>query len=222
MCACGQCTNSLVAVDGRPGVRACGEPARDGHGASTHQNAWPSLELRRDAGDRPLRRPVHAARLLLQDLHPPAEAVAGLREGPPPRRRPRACCASSRTTASGAPSTAAATATCSSSAAGSPASRPRRAPRSRAPTSCSATRTPSRAARCSPRAATSAPARSPSRPAWRASRSSRARPRSGFFDGLVPVWQGDTLHQVRARAHGRRDRRDRAAARLRRQRPARA
>ena len=25
-----------------------------------------------------------------------------------------------------------------------------------------------------------------------------ARPRSGFFDGLVPVWQGDTLHQVRA------------------------
>jgi sarcosine oxidase subunit alpha len=42
MCACGQCTNSLVAVDGRPGVRACGEPARDGM-AVTHQNAWPSL-----------------------------------------------------------------------------------------------------------------------------------------------------------------------------------
>ena len=42
MCACGQCTNSLVAVDGRPGVRACGEPARDGM-TVTHQNAWPSL-----------------------------------------------------------------------------------------------------------------------------------------------------------------------------------
>jgi sarcosine oxidase, subunit alpha len=42
MCACGQCSNSLVAVDGRPGVRACGEPARTGM-AVTHQNAWPSL-----------------------------------------------------------------------------------------------------------------------------------------------------------------------------------
>jgi sarcosine oxidase subunit alpha len=42
MCACGQCPNSLVAVDGRPGVRACGEPVRDGM-AVTHQNAWPSL-----------------------------------------------------------------------------------------------------------------------------------------------------------------------------------
>jgi sarcosine oxidase subunit alpha len=44
MCACGQCTNSLVAVDGRPGVRACGEPARDGT-VVTHQNAWPSLSF---------------------------------------------------------------------------------------------------------------------------------------------------------------------------------
>jgi sarcosine oxidase subunit alpha len=26
-------------------------------------------------------------------------------------------------------------------------------------------------------------------------------PALGFFDGLVPVWQGDTLHQVRARCH---------------------
>jgi sarcosine oxidase, subunit alpha len=42
MCACGQCSNSLVAVDGRPGVRACGEPAKDGM-TVTHQNAWPSL-----------------------------------------------------------------------------------------------------------------------------------------------------------------------------------
>ena len=29
MCACGQCSNSMVAVDGRPGVRACGEPNLD-------------------------------------------------------------------------------------------------------------------------------------------------------------------------------------------------
>ena len=26
-------------------------------------------------------------------------------------------------------------------------------------------------------------------------------PALGFFDGLVPVWQGDTLHQVRAARH---------------------
>jgi len=26
-------------------------------------------------------------------------------------------------------------------------------------------------------------------------------PALGYFDGMVPVWQGDTLHQVRARAH---------------------
>ena len=39
------------------------------------------------------------------------------------------------------------------------------------------------------------------RPSWRAaaagSRSCR-RPGAGHFDGLVPVWQGDTLHQIRA------------------------
>lgn len=43
LCGCGQCANSLVTVDGRPGVRGCGEPARDGM-AVEHQNAWPSLE----------------------------------------------------------------------------------------------------------------------------------------------------------------------------------
>jgi sarcosine oxidase subunit alpha len=44
LCACGQCTNSLVEVDGAPGVRACGEPARDGM-VVRHLNAWPSLRF---------------------------------------------------------------------------------------------------------------------------------------------------------------------------------
>jgi sarcosine oxidase subunit alpha len=44
LCACGQCTNSLVEVDGAPGVRACGEPARDGMRVR-HLNAWPSLRF---------------------------------------------------------------------------------------------------------------------------------------------------------------------------------
>src|ERR1700733_1710914 len=43
LCGCGQCANSLVTVDGRPGVRACGEPVRAGMEV-THQNAWPSLD----------------------------------------------------------------------------------------------------------------------------------------------------------------------------------
>ncbi len=42
LCGCGRCIGSLVAVDGVPGVRACGEPARDG-ARVTHVNAWPSL-----------------------------------------------------------------------------------------------------------------------------------------------------------------------------------
>jgi sarcosine oxidase subunit alpha len=44
LCGCGQCANSLVTVDGAPGVRACGEPLREGM-LIEHQNAWPSLEL---------------------------------------------------------------------------------------------------------------------------------------------------------------------------------
>ena len=43
LCGCGQCANSLVTVDGRPGVRACGEPVSAGMQV-THQNAWPSLD----------------------------------------------------------------------------------------------------------------------------------------------------------------------------------
>ncbi len=43
LCCSGQCANCLVAVDGAPGVRACTEPARDGQRVE-HLNAWPSLD----------------------------------------------------------------------------------------------------------------------------------------------------------------------------------
>jgi sarcosine oxidase, subunit alpha len=46
MCCAGHCPNCLVAVDGAPGIRACTEPARDGARVA-HMNARPSLE--RDA-----------------------------------------------------------------------------------------------------------------------------------------------------------------------------
>ncbi|MGO9957290.1 MAG: 2Fe-2S iron-sulfur cluster-binding protein [Solirubrobacteraceae bacterium] len=43
MCVAGQCPNCLCAVDGAPGARACTEPVREGIEV-THLNAWPSLE----------------------------------------------------------------------------------------------------------------------------------------------------------------------------------
>jgi sarcosine oxidase subunit alpha len=43
LCGCGQCANSLVQVGERPSVRACGTPVEAGM-AVEHQNAWPSLE----------------------------------------------------------------------------------------------------------------------------------------------------------------------------------
>ncbi len=42
LCCAGQCPNCLVDVDGSPGVRACTEPVREGM-TVTPQNAWPSL-----------------------------------------------------------------------------------------------------------------------------------------------------------------------------------
>ncbi|MGA9859007.1 MAG: 2Fe-2S iron-sulfur cluster-binding protein, partial [Solirubrobacteraceae bacterium] len=44
MCVAGQCPNCICAVDGAPGARACTEPARDGI-IVTHVNARPSLEF---------------------------------------------------------------------------------------------------------------------------------------------------------------------------------
>jgi sarcosine oxidase subunit alpha len=46
LCCAGQCPNCLVAVDGAPGVRACTEPVREGARVE-HLNAWPGLD--RDA-----------------------------------------------------------------------------------------------------------------------------------------------------------------------------
>jgi sarcosine oxidase subunit alpha len=44
MCCAGQCPNCLVAVDGAPGVRACTEPVREGIKVE-HLNARPSLDF---------------------------------------------------------------------------------------------------------------------------------------------------------------------------------
>jgi sarcosine oxidase, subunit alpha len=44
MCCAGQCPNCIVAVDGAPGVRACVEPVKEGMRVE-HLNAQPGLEL---------------------------------------------------------------------------------------------------------------------------------------------------------------------------------
>ena len=44
LCCAGQCPNCLVDVDGSPGIRACTEPVREGM-VVEHQNARPSLDL---------------------------------------------------------------------------------------------------------------------------------------------------------------------------------
>jgi sarcosine oxidase subunit alpha len=43
-CMTGDCPNCLMNVDGRPNVRTCVEPVRQGQ-VVTHQNAWPSLDF---------------------------------------------------------------------------------------------------------------------------------------------------------------------------------
>lgn len=44
LCVSGDCPNCLMHVDGRPNVRTCVEPARQGQ-VVIHQNAWPSLNF---------------------------------------------------------------------------------------------------------------------------------------------------------------------------------
>jgi sarcosine oxidase subunit alpha len=44
LCGCGQCANSLFQIAGAPGIRGCAEPIREGLQV-THQNAWPSLDF---------------------------------------------------------------------------------------------------------------------------------------------------------------------------------
>jgi sarcosine oxidase subunit alpha len=43
-CVAGDCPNCLMQVDGRPNVRTCIEPVREGQ-VVRHQNAWPSLDF---------------------------------------------------------------------------------------------------------------------------------------------------------------------------------
>ena len=181
LCCAGQCPNCIVAVDGAPGVRACTEPVREGMKVE-HLNAQPGLELdvmrATDLVGRSSPRPASTTRR----SSAPASCGRCTRRssGTPPAS---ACCASSSPSASGAPSTAGATRTCWSSAAERPAPAAAADAAARARTSCWSTR-----------------GRVPIEPIAGVEILARASA-LGYFDGMVPVWQGDTLHQIRARRH---------------------
>ena len=201
MCCAGQCPNCLVAVDGAPGrarvhrARARGHarraPQRDARARARRDGASPTCSAGRSRRRASTTRrssarggcgrctsgccatPPGLGRLPEQ----PGRAQLADRVPPPPRRRARR---RRRRT---------------------PGCARRSRPPSWAPTSCSSTR--ARAGRAAavggrPRAGARA-GRAGAR--GRASRSSARRPALGHFDGLVPVWQGDTLHQIRARQH---------------------
>ena len=112
LCGCGQCANSLVQIGGRPGVRACAEPAVDGMEVE-HTNARPGLDFdvmrATDIVGGPFTPPGFYYKTFIRPrrLWPLYEKVlrsaAGL--GVLPKQAGRA--------RRGAPSTAAATATCS-------------------------------------------------------------------------------------------------------------
>ncbi len=161
------------------------------------------------ARDRRGRRPVHAARLLLQDVHPAAAAVAAVREGPPPRGRPRPAARRRRPSGRGAPSTAAATPTCSSSAAAI-AGLTRRDRRGRARRRRGARRRRARAGRA---------AAVGGRPRARRARSRRERARPASRSWLAPRRSGTSTGSCRS---GRATRSTRSARASTSTRPARS
>ena len=210
-CGAGQRPNRLVAVDGRPGVRACAEPLRDGMRVE-HMNAQPALDFDvMRATDlfggpftpvgfyyktfiRPRRlwplyeKVLRARRRARAAARAAGRARVAHRVPPPPRRRARGRRRRRRARARRSP------------------------PPSWAPTSCSPTRARCRAGGCSTRAATSARAELAARARAAGVEMLSGAAALGCFDGLVPVWQGDTLHQVRARA-ARRSRPARSSSR---------
>jgi sarcosine oxidase subunit alpha len=199
LCCSGQCPNCLVAVDGAPGVRACTEPVRDGMRVE-HLNALPSLDFdvmrATDLVGGPFTPPGFYYKTFMRPrrLWPLYEKVlrnvAGL--GRLPRRQDerhwrteyRRRHADVLVIGGGAAGLRAAVAAAELGADVVLADEgPEPGGRLLAEGGHEAARALAERARAAGvEVLSSAPA-------------------LGFFDGLVPVWQGDTLHQVRARRH---------------------
>jgi sarcosine oxidase, subunit alpha len=197
MCCAGQCPNCLVQVDDAPGVRACTEPVRDGMSV-VHMNASPSLDFdamrATDVVGGPFTPPgfyyktfIRPRRLwpLYEKLLRHAAGLGRLRKSQPEREwrtEYRRRHADVLVVGGGAAGLAAAVAAAELGADVVLADEgPEPGGRLLAENGEEhARKLASRARAAGVELLTNAPA-------------------LGAFDGLVPVWQGDTLHQVRSR-----------------------
>jgi sarcosine oxidase, subunit alpha len=199
MCVAGQCPNCICAVDGAPGARACTEPARAGI-TVTHVNALPSLEFdamrATDLAGGPFTPPgfyyktfIKPRRLwpLYEKILRNAAGLGKLRKQQPEREwrtEYRRRHADVLVTGGGIAGLQAATAAARLGA-----------------DVVLADEGPEPGGR---QLAEGSPARirELAQHAREAGVEILAGGTSlGYFDGLVPVWQGDTLHQVRAQRH---------------------
>ena len=199
LCCAGQCPNCLVQVDGAPGVRACTEPVR-AEMRVEHMNAVPSLDFdamrATDLVGRPFTPPGFYYKTFIRPrrLWPLYEKVlrhaAGLGRAPAPRPERewvteyRRRHADVLVVGGGAAGLSAAIAAAESGADVVLADEgPEAGGRLLAEGGHDEARELTRRAReAGVELLLNAPA-------------------LGYFDGLVPVWQGDTLHQIRAARH---------------------
>ncbi len=199
LCCAGQCPNCLVQVDGAPGVRACTEPVRDGMRVE-HMNAVPSLDFdamrATDLVGRPFTPPGFYYKTFIRPrrLWPLYEKVlrhaAGLGRAPEPRPERdwvteyRRRHADVLVVGGGAAGLSAAIAAAELGA-----------------DVVLADEGPEAGGRLLAEGG-----HEEARELTRRAREAgvellRNAPALGYFDGLVPVWEGDTLHQIRAARH---------------------
>ena len=199
LCCAGQCPNCLVQVDGAPGVRACTEPVREGMRVE-HMNASPSLDFdvmrATDLVGGPFTPPgfyyktfIRPRRLwpLYEKVLRHAAGLGRLRRSQPEREwrtEYRRRHADVMVVGGGAAGLAAA---CGAAELGADVVLADEGPEPGGRLLAEGGRT--YASELTERAHAAGVELLVNAPAL------------GAFDGLVPVWQGNTLHQVRARRH---------------------